>query len=93
MGDGEAHIMVFSEWWEQEDKNESQRIEYFRKWHAPPRWMDWMADYIWDLEIYYEGKDIDYDPYFEKLEELGFEGVADYEKDLNDEKWLKMEGF
>jgi hypothetical protein len=51
MGDGEAHVMVFSAWWSREKQNldEVQRIEYFRKWPPPPQWPTWMLDVIWDL--------------------------------------------
>src|SRR5512133_570637 len=51
MGGGESHLMVFNNWWEQEKKNwdEAQRVEYFRRWPPPPRWLKWMIDAIWDL--------------------------------------------
>ena len=61
MGDGETYIMVFGEWWEQQNKIEEQRIEYFRKWPAPPRWMIWMADLIWDLQLWDCEGEFDYD--------------------------------
>lgn len=91
MGDGETLVMVFGEWWEQESKTEEERIEYFRKWPAPPRWMPWMADAIWNLEPWDCDGEFDYQPYFKKLTELGFDGADDYERDLDDEKWLEME--
>jgi hypothetical protein len=91
MGEGETLLMVFGEWWEQENKSETERIEYFQKWPAPPRWMPWMADVIWGLESEdYEGE-FDYQPYFRKLTDLGFQGADDYESDLDDEKWIEME--
>lgn len=90
MGDGETHVMVFGEWWEQQKLTEKERIEYFRKWPPPPRWTAWMAEVIWDLDPWKgEGEgEFDYSPYFKRLTDLGFEGVADYERDLDDEKWL-----
>jgi hypothetical protein len=91
MGEGETRMMVFGEWWEQENKSEADRVEYFRRWPAPSRWIAWMADAIWDLESWECEGDFDYQPYFKKLTELGFEGINDYERDLDDEKWLKME--
>lgn len=87
MGGGETLIMVFSEWWEQENKSENERIEYFHRWPAPPRWLPWMADAIWDLEPWESEEEFDYQPYFKKLTELGFEGAEDYEKDMEDERW------
>jgi hypothetical protein len=89
MGSGESLIMLFGEWWEMEKKNEADRIAYFRKWPAPPRWMPWMADAIWDLKPWESEGEFDYQPYFKKLKELGFEGTEEYEKDLADEKWLE----
>ena len=90
MGDGEALMMVFHEWWEMEKKDEAERITYFRKWPAPPRWMAWMADAIWDLEPWASEAEFDYQPYFQRLKELGFEGGERYEEDLADEKWLEI---
>ena len=89
MGSGESLIMLFGEWWQMEKKNEADRIAYFRKWPAPPRWMPWMADAIWGLKPWESEEEFDYQPYFKKLKELGFEGSEEYEKDLADEKWLE----
>ena len=91
MGYGETYAMVLNEWWEQENKSEAERIEYFRRWPAPPRWMAWMADAIWDLEPWEDEDDFDYTPYFQRLTELGFEGAEDYQRDLDDEKWLELD--
>ena len=91
MGDGETLIMVFSEWWEGEQMEFDARVEYFRKWPPPPRWLPWMADVLWDLKPWEAEDEFDYKPYFAKLAELGFPGGDDYERDLNDEKWLKAE--
>lgn len=85
MGGGEWHIMVFWQWWEQSGMDEAARIAYFKKWPPPPRWMKWMSNAIWDLEPFRQ----DYAPYFAKLEAVGFEGVADFEKD--DENWFKRD--
>lgn len=88
MGGGETHIMVFSKWFDDNCKSELERITYFKKYPAPPRWLGWMADAIWDLEPWNE-EDFDYTPYFTKLKLAGFEGTDDYERDLNDERWVK----
>lgn len=50
MGDGETLIMVFTEWWDAEQKDFDKRVAYFRKWPPPPRWLPWMANILWDLE-------------------------------------------
>jgi len=88
MGAGETLLMVFNEWWEVENKTEKERIEYFKKWPAPPRWLAWMADTIWNLNPWESDSEFDYQPCFAKLKELGFAGTEDYESDLDDEKWL-----
>lgn len=88
MGEGETLLMVLGEWWETNCCSEEERIEYFRHWPPPPRWMAFMADYIWDLEPWHDDE-FDYTPYFQKLTALGFAGADDYERDLNDEKWLE----
>jgi hypothetical protein len=89
MGAGETHIMVFCDWFDDNCQSEPERISYFKKYPAPPRWLAWMADAIWDLEPWKE-EEFDYTPYFNKLKLAGFEGTDDYEKDLNDEKWAKQ---
>ena len=91
MGAGEELIMVFGEWWDQEQMNFEARLEYFRKWPPPPRWLPWMADALWGLEPWESEEDFDYRPYFAQLAELGFPGGEDYESDLNDDKWLEAE--
>jgi hypothetical protein len=91
MGDGETLIMVFPEWWDSERKSFKERVEYFRKWPPPPRWLPWMADALWDLEPWESEEEFDYEPYFKKLEALGFRGGNNYKQDLDDEKWLKHE--
>ncbi len=81
--------MVFGEWWDQQNKPEEERIAYFRKWPAPPRWLAWLVHVLWDLEPGESEEAFDYQPYFTRLTELGFAGVADYETDLGDEKWVR----
>lgn len=88
VGSGESYIIAFGEWWEQQDKSFDQRINYFRKWPAPPRWCGWMAEVIWDLEPWESDDEFDYSTYFAKLKNLGFQGTDDYESDLNDDKWV-----
>ncbi|EMB13466.1 hypothetical protein [Rhodopirellula europaea] len=87
MGDGESHLTAFDEWWVQQDKSFDDRIAYFRKWPAPPRWCGWMADAIWDLEPWESEGDFDYTEYFSKLKKLGFEGTDEYEADLSKEEY------
>lgn len=92
MGAGESHMMVFQTWWDQQRLyyDESQRIEYFRRWPPPPRWLTWMIEVIWDLEPW--GSDppesFDYSQYFARVEELGFGTQVEFERDLDDPRWL-----
>jgi hypothetical protein len=88
MGGGESHVMAFGEWWEQQNKSFDQRIDYFRKWPAPPRWCAWMANVIWDLEPWKSEDEFNYSTYFAKLKNLGFQGTDDYESDLDNDKWI-----
>ena len=92
MGAGESHVMVFGVWWNQQKHNldESQRVDYFRKWPPPPRWLTWMMDVIWDLEPWEsdDPESFDYSKYFARVEELGFGTKAEFERDMNDLKWL-----
>ncbi len=88
MGAGESHIMILSTWYEENFSTEKEKIDYFRKYPAPPRWLACLADWVWDLEVMEE--DFDYSPYFNKLKEYGFEGTDKYLEDLSDEKWLNQ---
>lgn len=90
MGAGETLLMVFYEQFKV-CKTEQDRINYFKKWPPPPRWIAWMADAIWDLESWEGGGKFDYQPYFDKLNDHGFTGMDEYEADLDDEKWLKLD--
>ena len=92
MGDGETHVLVFASWWEaQKDRlDEAQRIEYFRQWPPPPRWLKWMIDVVWDLEPWEsdDPESFDYAPYFARTEELGFGTEGEFNLDVEDPKWL-----
>ncbi len=88
MGAGESHMAVFCVWWDQQKHNfdESQRIEYFRKWPPPPRWLTWMMDFVWDLEPWEceDPESFDYSEYFTRVEELGLGTKAEFERDMDD---------
>ena len=93
MGDGEGHLEVFDAWWaQQKDQlDEGQRVDYFRQWPPPPRWITWMLDVIWDIEPW-ESDDpdpFDYAPYFARSEALGFGTQAEFKRDINDPQWLE----
>jgi hypothetical protein len=62
--------------------NEAQRIEYFKYFAPLPRWYEWVADAIWDLDPFEDSQDFNYQPYFTRLTELGFANVDQYEADL-----------
>lgn len=88
MGEGEFYLMVFWKWWDKQGFSIEERINYFKKHPAPPRWMAWKAEAIWDLNPWESPVEFDFTPYFDMLKAFGFAGVDAYEKDLNDEKWL-----
>lgn len=90
MGGGESYCMVWHEWWSLQQYTEEQRIEYFRKWPPPHCWLEFLIDAVWDVDPFANGEEeFDYTPYFERTEKLGFGSRSDYEKDLNDPKWLE----
>jgi hypothetical protein len=90
MGGGEGFLMVSRDWRGKALPDEKDRITYFRKYPPPPRWLQWMAISIWKLEPW-EEDDFDYAPYFVQLDILGFEGIAEFGQDFDDEKWEAME--
>ncbi|WP_020560511.1 hypothetical protein [Thiofilum flexile] len=87
MGGGESFIGRFWQWWNEAQMSEAQRIEYFKYFSPPPRWYEWVADAIWDLDPFEleEPETFDYQPYFERLSALGFEGVDQFKADLQRE--------
>lgn len=87
MGIGESHIMVWSAWWDEQNYNESERIAYFQKWKPSPCWLDWMIEAIWDINTFEDNLNLM--PYFSRLEALGFGSKEDFERDLDDPKWLE----
>ena len=93
MGAGESYLMVFSAWWKHAKNglDEERRIEYFKRWPPPPRWLTWMIDVIWDLNpLEMEDPEaFDYSSYFARTEVLGFGTQAEYEQDLNDPRWIE----
>ena len=93
MGAGESHMGVLQEWWagEKHELNESQRIEYFRRWPPPARWLTWMIDMIWDLEPWEldDPESFDYSQYFARVEELGFGTQVEFDRDMDDPRWLR----
>jgi hypothetical protein len=91
MGGGEEHIMAWGQWWHSQNFDEEQRIAYFQNWKPPARWLDWMIDAIWEIHPQESEEDFDYSPYFSRIEKLGFGSKEDYEKDLEDPKWLEFE--
>ncbi len=93
MGAGESHLIVFGAWWQEAKQkfDETQRIDYFRRWPPPPRWLTWMMDVIWDLEPMdmADPEAFDYSPYFAHTEKLGFGSQAEYDQDINDSRWFE----
>jgi hypothetical protein len=66
-----------------------QKIEYFRKWPPLHCWLAFMIEAIWAIDEFSAGEELA--PYFERTRELGFGGQEDYERDLEDPKWLEQE--
>ncbi|MCY6492153.1 hypothetical protein [Leptolyngbya sp. GGD] len=87
MGGGEAHIEVWSDWWEEKDYSEAEKIEYFRQWKPPASWLEWMIDAIW------EPADTDEEELanFARAEALGFGSKAEFDRAISDPKWLEAD--
>ena len=92
MGGGETFVMVFTTWFEDNFKTESDKVAFFLKYPPPPRWMEVMASYIWEEipEVEFEKGE-----YLSKLKALGFYGTAQFRSDLENPKWLEsnFKGF
>lgn len=87
MGSGETHMMVWSAWWEQQRFTEQQKVDYFRRWPTPHCWLAFVIEALWGVDTYTEQDRLG--PYFERLVALGFGSQQDYERDLDDPKWLE----
>ncbi len=82
MGSGEGHLMVLGEWFDEQNFNFEERLAYLKKYPAPARWYEWIVQFLYNIN-YPDTMKIEYSTYFEKLKELGFENVDDFEKDSN----------
>jgi hypothetical protein len=87
MGGGEGHMMVWSEWWPRQAFTEDQRIAYFRRWPPPHCWLVFLIGAVWDVDTCDEEANLS--PYFARTAALGFGSEQDYERDLDDPKWLE----
>ena len=88
MGSGETFLMTYWEWWEEASMSQMEMINYFKKYTPPPRWLGWVCDVIWDLEL---DPEFDYTEHFEKLRAFGFAGTEDYQRDYEDPKWIELQ--
>ena len=86
MGGGESHLMVWWAWWPLQGFDEAQKVTYFRRWPPPPCWLPFLIEAVWGIEAAEDADDLG--PYFERTRALGFGGREDYERDLDDPKWL-----
>ncbi len=89
MGGGETHIMVWWEWWQQQGFTEDQKIAYFRRWPPPHCWLAVLIEAVWDVQVFDEDEAAPLTGYFERTAALGFGSRQDYERDLEDPKWLE----
>jgi hypothetical protein len=87
MGYGESHKMLWWDWWERQEFTEVQKIEYFRRWPPPHCWLAFLIEAVWGIDTFDER--VDLAPFFEHASKLGFGNQLDYERDLEDPKWLQ----
>ena len=84
MGGGETHLMLLDEWLDQKALSFDERITFLQKYPNPPRWYQWIIQFLWNINLY-ELEETDYTEYFEELKKLGFEHTADFQKDFDRE--------
>lgn len=90
MGAGESYLLLWFCWWESQRSDDSLRVDYFRKWLPPPRWLGWTIDAIWDLQPSDDGDmEAHRSAHWERAEALGLGSQANYQIDLEDPKWLE----
>lgn len=87
MGSGEPHIMLWWEWWSRQNFIEDRKLEYFRQYPPPHCWLLFLIEALWDVDVITEEDNLS--PYFSRTSELEFGNEEDYEKDLEDPKWLE----
>lgn len=87
MGTGEAHIIVWSDWWEEQNYSEAEKIEYFRQWKPPVCWLEWMSDAVWEPAENDEEEIAN----FAKIEALGLGSKADFDRVMNEPKFFESE--
>jgi|SRR5690606_31327125 len=86
MGGGESQIMVFGIWWNEKKFSEKEAIDYFKRFTPPPRWLMWMADVIWGVDVW-EPEEFVNSSFYDKLTELNFIGIQSFLSDYNDPRW------
>lgn len=87
MGGGESHLMVWWAWWPRQGFAEAEKVAYFRRWPPPPCWLPFLIEAVWGVDPSDDAADPG--PYFARTAALGFGGQAEYERDLEDPKWLE----
>ena len=87
MGGGETHIMVWWEWWAEQSFDEDQKIAYLRKWPPPHCWLSFLIEAVWGVDVLEESPEAT--ACFERASALGFGSQEEYEKDLDDPRWLE----
>ena len=70
MGDGEGHLFVWHEWWNEKNLPVESRIAYFQQWPAPECWVYFVIEAIWEVDLLDFEVDDGID-YYERVEELG----------------------
>ncbi len=81
MGSGETHIMVLNDWLDEQNFNYEERLNYLKKYPAPPRWYARIISFLLEVDtVEFDEKDCL--PYLEQLKELGFKDTDKFMEDL-----------
>jgi hypothetical protein len=60
---------------------------YFRRWPPPHCWLAFLIEAVWGVDTFEQRDNLARS--FERTAALGFGGRDDYERDLDDHKWLE----
>jgi hypothetical protein len=88
MGGGEGYRDVLYYWSRDHLTSQKDIIAYFLRYSPPPRYLGWVADWIFDLDLELIDEPSDtYLPFFKQMKTMGFKGTEGFAKDFNDPRW------
>lgn len=87
MGGGESCRDAWQAWWQAQDWAFDEKVTYFKKFGVPHAWLEALIATLYEIDCY-DCEESELQPYFEKLQALGFGGYDDWRADIeDDDKW------